>query len=397
MLPWEQWRPWMQRQRPLLRELVLMLVAMLVIGVYFLEHFSAGLAQERQLQLQALAEQTARRAAEALASDDAISVNLISRETLALDPVEGVRFATPAGETVSQTGSKQGELSVQVAVPLPDGELAGSLVLIGDQDLAPRQQLEAGYVLAVLCVLLLWLAVTVIRQRLFPATTTDTTDTPDSPPPDSGSMAPEPKPDSFAQPWPEPVVPSGPVRAQLRLSIVNFSRFRERYTATALDELLADYQRALSQVAALYGGVVDIQVGQQARLTFHGDSDSQAAFSGLCAGLLFLRVVRLWAPERKRHGQVPLEFKGLMTTAEEAQEAWALCVAGVPGRLQVPEPELTAMELDVKALYQPERAQTVKADDREIRLQPVEQLAHRYQSLLRRQADSVLASIMAAE
>ena len=66
MTLWEQWRPWIRQQRSLLRELILMLLAMLVVGVYFLEHFSARLEQERKIQLQALAEQTARRAAEAL-------------------------------------------------------------------------------------------------------------------------------------------------------------------------------------------------------------------------------------------------------------------------------------------------------------------------------------------
>ena len=76
MTLWEQWRPWIRQQRSLLRELILMLLAMLVVGVYFLEHFSAGLEQERKVQLQALAQQTARRAAEALASEDSISINL---------------------------------------------------------------------------------------------------------------------------------------------------------------------------------------------------------------------------------------------------------------------------------------------------------------------------------
>ena len=45
MTLWEQWRPWIRQQRSLLRELILMLLAMLVVGVYFLEHFSARLEQ----------------------------------------------------------------------------------------------------------------------------------------------------------------------------------------------------------------------------------------------------------------------------------------------------------------------------------------------------------------
>ena len=66
-------------------------------------------------------------------------------------------------------------------------------------------------------------------------------------------------------------------------------------------------------------------------------------------------------------------------------------MAGVPGRLNVPDSQLTLAELDVKALYQPEKAQVVCAGDHRVRLQPVEQLAHRYQSLLRTQAQALLS------
>jgi len=116
---WEQWRPWIRQQRSLLRELILMLLAMLVVGVYFLEHFSARLEQEREVQLQALAEQTARRAAEALASDDSISINLIGRETVQLAPVAGVRFLDAADIQVGLTGVPRSELVVSVPVALP--------------------------------------------------------------------------------------------------------------------------------------------------------------------------------------------------------------------------------------------------------------------------------------
>ena len=43
MSVWEKWRPWLQREKQLLLELALMLLVALVVGVYFLEHFSARL------------------------------------------------------------------------------------------------------------------------------------------------------------------------------------------------------------------------------------------------------------------------------------------------------------------------------------------------------------------
>ena len=394
---WEQWRSWIGRQHTLLRELILMLLAMLVVGIYFLEHFSARLEEEREVQLQALAEQTAMRAAEALASEDSISINLIGRETVALPPVAGIRFQNPAEVQVGLAGVSESTLRVSVPVALPDGELAGSLTLLGEDSLVPRQQIEAGFVLAVLCVLLLRLAFTVVRERLLP--------------PVMQEPVPEPSPGFVAAPavLPDPVVPEplGPqgleqeqplpdpdsITAQLRISIVNFESIRQRFAQDALEEVLAEYQQMLQRAAAVYGGLVSAPVGQQAGVVFTQAASSQAGFAALCTGLLFLRVVRLLAPLRKEKGRVTLEFKALMTTDRDENDAWSLCVAGVPGRLHVPEAQLSSTELDVKALYQPEKAQVVVAGDHRVRLQPVEQLAHRYQTLLRTQAETLVSEV----
>lgn len=386
---WEQWRPWIGRQQTLLRELILMLLAMLVVGIYFLEHYSASLEHEREVQLKALAEQTARRAAEALASEDSISINLIGRETVALSPVAGVRFLNPAEVQVGLTGVSDSELYVSVPVALPDGELAGSLILLGDNDQAPRQNIESGFVLAVLCVLLLRLAFTLIRERLVPPAPPQAVAEPVAPPPLPDVVVSTPSPTAPARPQ-APIDPEQ-VQAQLRLSIVNFDAIRQRYTEQAVDEVLADYQRMLDRAVAIYGGQVSQSIGRQAGVVFCQQPASQAAFAALCAGLLFLRVVRLQAPLRKQQGKVPLEFKALMTTDKDNDESWSLCLAGVPGRLQVPEAQLACTELDVKALYQPDRAQVAVAGDHKVRLQPVEQLAHRYQALLRTQAETLVS------
>ncbi len=388
---WEQWWPWIRKQRRLLQELMLMLVAMLVVGIYFLEHFSVRLEQERKVQLEALAEQTARRVAEALASEDSISINLIGRETVQLKPVVGIRFENTAGGQVGASGKKASLLPVTVPAVLPDGELAGTLTLLGNDAMLPRKQIEAGFVLAVLCLLLLRVAAALIQQRLRLR--------PRSVEPDIGAPAfpvdtsPPPQPIEAAFP-PEvrlPVPEGAEIQTQLRLSIVNFAHIRQRYTEEALKEVLAEYQQLLNQVAALYDGHQGPVIGAKAGLYFYQGPASRAAFSGLCAGLLFLRVVRLLAPQRKQAGKVSLEFKALVTADTDLDEAWALCVAGVPGRLNVPDSQLTLAELDVKALYQPEKAQVVCAGDHRVRLQPVEQLAHRYQALLRTQAEALLS------
>jgi len=388
MLVWEKWRPWLQREKQLLLELALMLLVALVVGVYFLEHFSARLQAEQRGQLKALAQQTALRAAESLAGDDLIGLNVIARETRALDPVGGVVFLDVTREPV--TGDSDDALPVKVEVPvsLPDGELSGSVVLAAAHDTAPRQRLETGYVLVVLGLLALRAAAEVIRRRLR---------RPQEPPAPELSEPSPPEPssadvdvDADAPPARHTSVP-GELAVDLRLSVVNFGHFQQRYTRAALDALLADYHRLLREVVTLYGGEVITGIGDQARIRFTGEPLSHTAFSALCAGLLFLRVVRLQAPRRKA-GQAPaLEFKALISGQFNDADSWALCLAGVPGRLNVPEAELTRAELDVKALYQTERAQLVQAGERQVRLQPVEQLAHRYQTLLRTQAEKVMA------
>ncbi len=382
MSVWEKWRPWLQREKQLLLELALMLLVALVVGVYFLEHFSARLQAEQRDQLKALAQQTALRAAESLAGDDLIGLNVIARETRALDPVGAVLFLDVSREAV--TGKSEDELPVKVEVPvaLPDGELAGSVVLAAAHDTAPRQRLETGYVLVVLGLLALRAAAEVIRRRLWrPQAPAETAPSPEHPA--------EPAP-SFGDPAGRDTPAPDGVSVELRLSVVNFDHFQQRYTRSALDALLADYHRLLRDVVALYGGEVVSGIGERARIRFTGEPLSHTAFSALCAGLLFLRVVRLQAPRRKAGQSPALEFKALVSNQFNEADSWALCLAGVPGRLNVPEAELTRAELDVKALYQTERAQLVQAGERQVRLQPVEQLAHRYQTLLRTQAEKVM-------
>lgn len=375
----EKGHPYLQREKRLLGELALMLLVALVVGVYFLEHFSARLAAEQRVQLQALARQTALRATESLAGGDLIGLNVIARETRDLMPVAGVRFLNASREPVTGTLPEDASVTVEVPVVLPDGELAGSLQLAARPDPAPRQRLETGYVLVVLGMLALRLAGEMIYRRLFRVPPLAL------PAPTQGERQAATLTETGAVSADE-----GPA-VELRLSIVNFDHFQQRYTRAALDALLDDYHRLLDQVVALYGGQVLARLGDRARVCFVGEPLSQRAFSALCAGLLFLRVTRLQAPRRKAARAPALEFKALVSGQFSEPESWALCLAGVPGRLNVPENELTRAELDVKALYQIERALVVRAGERQVRLQPMEQLAYRYQTLLRTQAEKVMA------
>src|SRR5690606_21611546 len=147
-----------RQERVLLVELATMLLMALVIGVYFLEHFSARLEEQQRQELTSLARQTALRAAESMVSDDLISLNVIARETRALDTVSEARFLSVARQPLAG-GELPSAATVRVEVPvaLADGEPAGALVLAARPSTA-REGLESGYVLVVLGVLLLRVA-----------------------------------------------------------------------------------------------------------------------------------------------------------------------------------------------------------------------------------------------
>jgi hypothetical protein len=108
--------------------------------------------------------------------------------------------------------------------------------------------------------------------------------------------------------------------------------------------------------------------------------------------MLFRRVARNLSEARKAQARTPLEFKLLVTTEAELRTSWSVCIAGQPGRIHVPEAELLKLELDTRALYQPERCINISDGELTVRLQPVEQLAQRYQKLIAEQADRLLGS-----
>ena len=68
-----------------------------------------------------------------------------------------------------------------------------------------------------------------------------------------------------------------------------------------------------------------------------------------------------------------------------------MCIAGQPGRVHVPEAELLKLELDTRALYHADRCIPVTNGETSLRLQPVEQLAQRYQKLIADQAERLLS------
>lgn len=373
-MPWDEYRlrQWLRQEQRLLRELSLMLAVALVVGVYFLERVHTLLEHNQRQTAEALAEQLAGTAEEFVVTGNLVSLNVIGAQTAALEPVARVEFRNAAGVVMASAGENAtGRAPVSTAVRLDDQSIVGTVELWPAR-LVLRQEetLETTFVLVVLCLLLLRILAEMVWRRL------------------QATPAEEDEEDLV------PVLAmsqtSEAPRASLRISIVNFDRMRDRLTPTLIEEMLAGYAALLSGIAQVYGAKTIRQLGDQCALELRADSRAEAVFQALCAGMLFRQTARRLSEQRKSRGRTPLEFKLLVTASANMEESWAMCVAGLPGRVHVPEAELEKMELDARLLYQSDRCLSISSSDVTLRIQPVEQLAQRYQKLIADQAERLL-------
>lgn len=371
----ERIRQLLQQERDLLRELALMLLATLVVGVYFLEHVHTTLADNRRQGAEALAQQLASNAAEYVVTGNLLSLNVIASHAASLETVERVEFRNIAERVQASAGIERplGK-PVSRAVRLDDETVVGTVLLWpADTSAMQEQNLEANFVLVVIILLLLRIALAFIWRRLNQER-----------PAEAGVEADVVPVLTMASSTDVP-------KAVLRISIVNFDRMQQRFTPALLEEALGAYRILLHGIATVYGAQELKPLGKECALEFRAELRSQAAFQALCAGMLFRRVARSLSEQRKAQARTPLEFKLLVTTADDLEASWAMCIAGQPGRVHVPEAELLKLELDTRALYHADRCIAVTNGETSLRLQPVEQLAQRYQKLIADQAERLLA------
>lgn len=375
------WRFRLRQERRLLSDLVIILVASLVVGVWFLERSGEQLRGEQRQHMESLAVLTGLNAREYLASGNRVSLNVIARQTASLSTVRRLVIRDPSGQELASAGDPaNGVEPVTRALRREDGSPAATVQIWPESSVARQRRLENGFVLVTLLLLVLRVIGEFIRRRLLPAAE-----------PEAGRPAAE---------VPDVANRSSEAAAQLawmRISIVNFDRMQDRFTASLLEELLAEYEKLLRRVAGLYGARLEAGLGQRARLVFSGSSGSDAAFSAVCAGQLFLQAARRLSTTRKTRGHTPLEFKVLVAGDEDQGRNWSLCVAGVPGRVHVPAAQLTGLELDTRLLYHAERVLEARAGETTLLLQPVDQLAQRYQRLVATQADKLLREMAPGE
>lgn len=399
---WTRWRAQLNSERPLLRELALLLVVCLVVGVYFLHQLEARLAQSNEVHLAALADQVAQSAEDYIAAGNLVSLNVIARHTGALAPVARVQLEDAGGRVLASSGPPMNGAAVARAVTADGQEVVGTVRLWPAPLETVSQQAEAGFVLLVLILLALRVAGVVLMRRwrgepLWQAPAGGVADT-------SGIASQHVDLDDSAGSAQALVLGEANTgagtgaempAALLYLSLVNHAHLSARYTRERLETMLAPYDEVLATVGELYGARVVSPLVAGGEVAFASAADTSAAetaFHSVCAGMLFLRAARRCSEQRKAAGEQALEFKLLVSMTQDPALNRACCEAGLPGRVHVSEADLTRLELDTRSLYRPEQALVISGAESLIRLQPLEQLAQRYQKLINDQAARILAS-----
>jgi len=370
------WQRIVCEEKGLLRDLALILLVSLVTGVFFLENVDRHLQDEVSHFSTSMAQLIAAAAADFVVSDNMLSLAVLARQAAELDAIQGIEMESLDSKLLARAG-EQGGRAFLWPMRGADGQVAGQVRLWFRDPALAHQKLETGFVFIVFCLLVLRLLVRVVVERLSGGSVVRAA--PDAVSPSvAGSDAIGTESDKACA---EDV-------ATLRISVGNHDFLAARYTPSLINEILADYRLLAESVTALYGGEALQPLGKECLIRFA--VSSEAAFQALCAGQLFLRTARYLAEQRKLAGQPSLEFKLLVSARSDAAMTWACCLASRPGRVNVAEDELVQLGLDARVLCRAEQVQVIRYGGESLRLQPVEQLAQRYQKLIGSQAEQLI-------
>jgi len=362
------WRSWSIRERALLRDLALVLAAMLVVGVYFLERLDTRLQAQQHQHLQALAGYLAGDSAEYLTAGNRVSLGVIARQAAELDTVATLVVRDMDGRELARSGPEQSDPApVQQAADAGNGPV-GRVEIWPATGTAGREGVEAGFVLVVLLLLVLRVLVEVIRRQLGYTR-------------DPAEAGPDPDAPGGSQ-------PRSAAHANVMLCVepARLVSLRERYTRSALKARLADYEQLLDRVVALYGGTRETSLDEGARVVFAAERPTEAAFQALCAGQVFLTASPRLATSGP--GRAPA-FRILLTGQAGVQTA--VPEDAETGAMYVSVPELDELELEPCVVFTSAECLRVSTETGELRLQPVSRLVPRYQHLITTQADKLVA------
>lgn len=363
--------------RRALLHVVVAALALMALGTVLAFFLARTVVAEQAAQFgNALAAESAQRAAEYLVHDDLVSLNVVTSSLIRLPGIVGVTVYDRYRQPLAQSGHVQ---------PTPDTMISRALILTEEQDLRGSVELLidpsatspslsrlhytlAGWLAFTLVMLLL---VTRLQREYLVALPVAGVDARPPLTTEHGPGGEIPTLVAIDHDVPEPVAPTLE-GVLLRLDIVNLATLEQRLAPRVLADALAWYGKVLAGAAALYHGQVCRPLGEQALVVFagaDGQDEDEVLFRAICCAQLFLGVVRETTTARKAAGSMALQFTAAlhhdpaMGYQSRADVTWEICAqAGVAGRLTVTDPVSQHPVLGERLVFDTQHRQVLHID-----------------------------------
>lgn len=282
------WRSAFQTHRRLLVDLLLMLGSCLVCFLFFTEQWYGRGNAERQQSLHTLAAQLADSSYVPLAANNLVSLNVLTSQLSARPPVVGVRIERLDGSVVSSAG-EESALQVTAIVGADDGDAIGRVRVFSEA--LPGLPVWT-FLLLLLALLGLRVALDFFWQQLVPLSTrTWQTLREGRRAPDTGPQA-------------EPPVATPLEEVRLEVAVAGFERLQQRYTPTALAQLLDEYGSLLRKAARVYDADGDgVLATGKTTFMLHHENAAEAVFLSLCCARLLVKCVDRLSGQRQQQGE----------------------------------------------------------------------------------------------
>lgn len=293
----------------------------------------------------ALAAESAQRAAEYIVHDDLVSLNVVTGSLTRLPGILGVTVYDRNRLPLAQSGQVQptpGTITVRSLVLTEGREERGSVELIIEPAGASPAMSRLYYALAGwvgFSIVLLLIVARISRNDITEGSMNDgmAPSLPVEPPARlPGNVEQELLP-------PPPDTRHG---AMLRIDVVNQDALGKRLAPHVFAQLLDGYDLLLTNACRLHEGEVMRHIGDECQVFFPESpaQEDQASFRAISCARLFLDVVRETATERKNAGGVALQFTAaihedpLLSVADLAIVTGEICrQTGVAGRVMLTE------------------------------------------------------------
>lgn len=360
--PFHIWQARLAPHRPLLRDLLLILVTALVCFLYFSEQWLNDSRAQRQQALNALALQLADASYVPLAANNLVSLNVLAQQMTVQPPVVGVRIERLDHTPASSAGIQLG-MQAQAAIGDDEQKIIGQVLLFGEP---AKAQPVWPFVLLLLCLLGLRAALTFFWQQLVPMTTRSWRDLRERS---------SEQPQSADAP---PLLQLPQVEAQLDLSVMNYDRLQQRFTSSALSQLLSSYDTLIAQVAAVYGASVTSPLPAASLSLKHSQADEAVFLLTCCARLLQSQCQQV-NQQRHADGESCLSLR-LLLSREAPEELRQRVQQHAPGEhLQLLLPGLSE---ELQARFSTQLLEQWQDHGDQWQLLTEVRLAERYQKLI---------------